>query len=190
MISYLKGNFIGIISGKATIEVDGVGFGVRMPEKDLTKLSKGSQVSLFVHTFVRQDTLELYGFFEKEGLELFELLLGVSGVGPKSALAIVDRGAEQVRQAISKADVGFFTSIPRIGKKNAQRIIVDLKSKIGSLKELELGEESVETQELMEALKTLGFTRKEVLTIIPKIPDNVVVLEEKISFCLRTLGKN
>lgn len=189
MLSYLKGKFIGIVSTKAIINVHGVGYGVYIPENDLVKLTKEKEIELFIHTYVRQDILNLYGFLKKEQLELFELLLSVSGVGPKSALLVIARGVDPVKNAISKADVSFFTTIPRLGKKTAQRIIIDLKSKLGSLKELELGEENGETQEALDALKSLGFSKVEAVKALQKMPEDVTTLEEKISWALRKIGE-
>lgn len=188
MISYLKGKFIESVGDKAIIDVHGVGYGVFVSESDLTKLNKGEKIELFVYTHVREDVLDLYGFLKKEQLELFELLLSVSGVGPKSALLVVGRGVEPVKQAISKADVGFFTTIPRLGKKSAQRIIIDLKSKLGSLRELELGEESGETKEAIDALRALGFSGAEAIKALQRMPQDAGTVEQKISYALKSLG--
>lgn len=188
MISFLSGKFIGTVSTKTIINVRGVGYGVYIPENDLAKLTKEKKIELFIYTHVRQDTLDLYGFLKKEQLELFKLLLSVSGVGPKSALLVVSRGVESIKQAISKADVSFFTTIPRLGKKSAQRIIIDLKSKLGGLKELELGEEGGETQEAIEALKVLGFSKAEAIKALQKMPEDMTSLEQKINWALKGLG--
>jgi len=187
VISYLKGKFIDIVSGKAIIEAGGVGYGVFLAENELGKIKRGEKVELFIYTHVREDLLELYGFLEKKQLELFELLISVSGVGPKSGLLVVGRGVDAVKNAISKADVAFFTTIPRLGKKTAQRIIIDLKSKLGSLKELELGEESGETQEAIEALKALGFSKTEALKALQKMPEDMLSLEQKIGWALKRM---
>lgn len=188
MISYLAGEFIDFVSGKAIIKTAGVGYGVFLSETDLGKLKRGEKVELFIYTHVREDLLDLYGFSDKKQLELFELLISVSGVGPKSALLVVGRGVEPVRSAISKADVSFFTTIPRLGKKTAQRIIIDLKSKLGSLKELELGEETGETQEALDALRALGFSKEEAIKALQKMPEDMLSLERKVSFALKNLG--
>lgn len=188
MLSYLIGKFIDSVSGKVIIEVNGVGYGCFMVESDQSKLVKYRETEVYIYTHVRDDILDLYGFLKKEQLELFEMLLSVSGVGPKSALLVINKGVEPARQAISKADVEFFTTIPRLGKKSAQRIIIDLKSKIGSLKELELRGDSGETREALDALMVLGFSRAEAIKALQKIPEEMITIEQKIGYALKKMG--
>jgi len=188
MLSYLKGKFTDTVSGKAIIKVGNIGYGVYLCQTDLSKISRDKETEFFIYTHVRQDVLELYGFLKKEQLELFELLLSVSGVGPKSALLVIGRGVQGIKNAISKADVSFFTTIPRLGKKTAQRIIIDLKTKIGSLKELDLSEDTGETQEALDALKALGFTKAEATKTLQKMPEDMLSLEQKIAWALKNLG--
>src|SRR3989344_6793479 len=102
--------------------VNGIGYVVYPPNELLSTIKLGETLEVYIHTHVREDSLQLFGFATSRELELFELLLGVSGIGPKTALAIVNRGADQVYQALSGADVTFFTTIPRLGTKNAQKI--------------------------------------------------------------------
>ena len=155
----------------------------------------GKEVELYIYTHVREDVLDLYGFSQKDELELFQLLLNVSGVGPKSALIIIDRGVVAVRQAIVSTDVSFFTSIPRIGKKNAQKIILELKGKLGSLAELDLEDIGGQTQEVIEALQTVGFSKSEALEAVRNLPGDVETIEDKIRYALKQMrvkgkGKN
>ena len=134
------------------------------------------------------DALDLYGFPTEEELFLFKLLLSVSGIGPRTALAVIDRGVSEVRRAVTTSDVDFFTTIPRLGKKNAQKIIIELKSKLGSTKELDLtGDSEGETKQLLEALIGMGFARSEVMEVVRKLDSNKT-LEEKIRQALKHLG--
>ncbi len=118
---------------------------------------------------------------------MFNLLLTVSGVGPKTALAVLDHDVIGIKNAIEKGDVDFFTSVPRLGKKNAQKIIIELRSKLtgvtGNLPE----ESSGETKELTDALTSMGFDRGEIRTIIAKLPDGPV--ETKLRHALKLLGR-
>lgn len=187
MISFLKGKFIGFLSGKAILEAGGIGYGVFLPNELLSKLKLNSQVEVYIYTHIREDLFDLYGFSQKEELELFQLLLNVSGVGPKSALMIIDRGVAAVRGAITAADVSFFTTIPRIGRKNAQKIILELRGKLGSLEDLDLDDTGGETQEIIEALEAVGFTKKEALKAVKRLPGELATIEDKLRYALKQM---
>ncbi len=189
---------IGMLSGKIytqhknpiIIDIKGVGYAVYVPDRLRAKLTLHQKVSLSIHTHVTDDAMTLYGFGNDDELLLFELLLTVSGIGPRTSLAIIDRGAVAIQKAITDSDVDFFTTIPRLGKKNAQKIIIELKSKLGSVKELDLaGESDGETKELLEALQSMGFDRKEVASAIKKLDPTLSTIEQKIRHALKLLGK-
>lgn len=190
MIGGLKGEPIISSDNSIILMVGGVGYQVCIPPSLKEKVRKEKEIFLFIHTHVREDLLELYGFLKKEELYLFKLLLGVSGIGPKTALAIVDQGIENVQKAVVKADISFFTLIPRLGKKNAQKIIIELKPKLGDLEELDLsGEVEGETTQVIEALKSMGFSPKEVYAVLKKSPENIETVEDKIRYALKSLGR-
>src|SRR3989344_9038291 len=128
MISLLKGQLHHKNSDSLTILVGGVGYLVAVTPSTLAKISLEETLELNIYTHVREDALDLYGFTNAEELKMFKSLIGVSGIGPKTALLVIDRGVEQVKLAIIKADENFFTLVPRLGKKNAQKIIIELKS--------------------------------------------------------------
>lgn len=177
------------ITNPLLLMVGGVGYRVAVPGRALKDIHPNHTVTLYTHTYVRDDALDLYGFVTQEELVLFELLLSVSGIGPKTALAIVDRGTVEVRRAIAKADVLFFTMIPRLGKKNAQKIIIELKTKLGSIEELDLTGEGGETKDIMEALESMGFAKKEVLTAIKQVEGRGASMEERLREALKVLSK-
>ena len=135
MIATLRGRVLERGSGRIVIDVGGVGYllaatsaAIRMAVPD------GEEVTLVTHLHVREDALILFGFASTAERDLFELLLGVSGVGPKAALAIVSGYApDQIRRAIATSDHALFTSIPGIGRKTAERVVIDLKDKVGSV---------------------------------------------------------
>lgn len=168
------------------VNVHGVGYGVRVPHRLAFTLQTGDRVVIHTHTYVREDALELFGFTNERDLEMFHLLLTVSGVGPKTALSVMDHEAEEVRRAIEKGDVDFFTSVPRLGKKNAQKIIIELRSKLTGVTG-SLPEEDGETKELSDALVSMGFDRKEIRDVIRKLPEGN--LETKLRQALKVLGK-
>ncbi|TSC66542.1 MAG: hypothetical protein CEO21_149 [Microgenomates group bacterium Gr01-1014_80] len=188
MIGFLSGTVRSKeASGQIIVLVAGVGYEVSVPGRYTDTLKESEALELFIYTHVREDILNLYGFLSRDELTLFKLVLSVSGVGPKTALSIIDRGAESVEQAIIDADTDFFTAIPRLGRRNAQKIIIELKNKLGGLKDLNLGE-SRESAQAIEALRAMGYTNKEALEAIRTVPAEEQTIEQKITFALRRLG--
>lgn len=189
MIGMLTGTIARSGQNPIILDVHGVGYAVSVPARLLPQLTRDSKQIFHVYTHVADDALDLYGFPDQEELLLFKLLLTVSGIGPRTALNIVDQGVESVSKAVASSDVDFFTMIPRLGRKNAQKIIIELKSKLGSTKDLDLSEESGgETKQLLEALLSMGFARGEIIGIIRKV-DQEKTLEQKIRSALKLLGK-
>lgn len=189
MIGFLSGTIHSKFAGQIILLVSGVGYLVTVPSNYLNLVKASQQAELFIYTHVREDTLDLYGFFTQEELELFKLVLTVSGIGPKTALLVTDKGVGKVEGAIKDADTNFFTTVPRLGHKNAQKIIIELKNKLGGLKELDLTSESEENTQAIQALRNLGYTRQEAMQAIQAVPVSEKTLEQKISYALRQLGK-
>jgi len=181
------GKLTGIIETNTTnpliIDIHGVGYLVHVPEKFLTHINIGKQHTLFIHSHIREDAYDLYGFESKQDLIFFELLLTVSGVGPKTALLVIDHGVESVESAVQKGDVEFFTSIPRLGTKNAQKIIIELKGK------LDLTESSGDTKQIIDALSGMGFDKHEIRGALKKLDTKDISIEQKIKHALKLLGK-
>jgi Holliday junction DNA helicase RuvA len=188
MIGFLKG-IPRLYGTELIIDVNGVGYQVAVSTNFLAELAHASIIEVCIYTHVREDILELYGFRTTEEKRLFLLLLGVSGVGPRTALAITERSSQSIITAVQQADSKFFSSIPRVGKKVAQKIIIDLKSKLGSLKELDLGPTSSQEQEIVTALATLGFDEEDVLQILREQDYSAIGLEESIKRIIQKLGK-
>ena len=190
MIGALTGTVLSVSHNTAILMVGGVGYAVSVPERVARALVVGQKYTLLIHTRVDDEHITLYGMPNPEELALFELLLTVSGVGPKTALAIVNRGEAPVRRAVVESDVSFFTSIPRVGTKNAQKIIIELKSKLGSVRELDLADEaSGETKQVLDALLSMGFERREALRVLRMFDENDRTLADKIRHALQLLGK-
>ena len=151
------------------------------------KHNQGEEVTVSTYMAVSENEINLFGFENWEEVDLFKMLISVSGVGPKTAAGILGEAeSEAVVRAIGEADVDFFQKIKGIGKKTAQRIIIDLKSKIGGLGELDLtgDDKKTEPDEVFLSLKQLGFERKEIEKVIAKLPKEIIVIEEKIQWCL------
>jgi holliday junction DNA helicase RuvA len=134
VIASLRGRVVRVAAGSVVLEVGGVGY-LLAATASACRLASGAEeeLRLVTHLHVREDALQLYGFASAGERELFELLLGVSGVGPKAALAIVSGYApDQIRRAVATGDHALFTSIPGIGRRTAERVVIDLKDKVGS----------------------------------------------------------
>jgi Holliday junction DNA helicase RuvA len=189
MIGYLKGTVLEKRGQWVVLDVRDVGYKVRVGQIPVTRYQIPDEVELYIHTVVRQDAIELYGFETMAELDLFELLITVSGVGPKIALGIVgSQKVAAVERAVREADVAFFGRVPGVGKKGAQRIIVDLKSKIGSLRELDLGDDGEGEDDVTAALLQFGFRREDIRKVLNSM-DSEMSEAQKIKEGLRKLGR-
>jgi Holliday junction DNA helicase RuvA len=173
------------------VDVNGVGYRVLVPANVLGQINGvGETIKLFIHTHVREDLLELYGFTEPQDLKLFEYLISVSGIGCKTALGIFSVGQRrEIIQAISSNDLNFFTSVPRLGKKNAQKIIIELKNRVGGGEDLDLSQGTQETDDVIIALKSLGYTKEEAKQALQNNKESNLTTSEKIKQALKYLGK-
>ena len=152
---------------------------------DLVSKIKQEEVFLWVHTHVREDAIDLYGFTNRENLEFFEMLLGVSGIGPRSALAILGVATiETLRKAIGTGDVSYLTKISGIGKKTAEKIVIELRDKIGEEKS---GSSLQGELDALEALKSLGYSQNEARDALKKVSSEVNT-NAKIKEALKILG--
>lgn len=188
MIGFLSGTIHTKNTDSVILLVQGVGYLVSVPPSTLSHMQLNQPAELFIYTNVKDDAIDLYGFKSQQELTLFKLVLSVSGIGPKTAILVIDRGAQNLQEAIVKADTDFFLTIPRMGVKNAQRIIIELKNKLGGLTDLDLTSSSSEMAEITEALQSMGYSKQEALKAIKEIPDNLS-LEQKITFALKQIGK-
>lgn len=188
---------IGFLSGVPQVTRDsviiltcGVGYEVTVGDATRVALQSAPTAELFIHTHVKEDVLELYGFQTSDERSLFRLLLHVSGVGPKTAISIASQGADAVVVAVQQADVAFFTAVPRVGKKLAQKIIIELKSKLGSMTELQLDTPQGIEQDAVAALTALGFDEQTVLRELHKVPDReeITTAESLIKVLLKQLN--
>jgi len=183
MIARLTGIIESNTRSPLIVDVHDVGYLVHVPERFLASMKVNKSLTLYIHSHIREDAFDLYGFENQKDLSFFELLLTVSGVGPKTALLVIDRGVSAVETSVRKGDVAFFTSIPRLGTKNAQKIIIELKGK------LDLTESSGDTKQLTDALSGMGFDRQEIREAIKHLDAKDVSVEQKIRHALKLLAK-
>ncbi len=193
MIASLHGKIETLTADSAVINVGGVGFRVYMPTSALASIgTPGTEVKVFTHTHVREDAITLYGFPTAEELWLFEILLGVSGLGPKLSLAMLSTlTPDQITTAIATGSADMLDMIPGIGKKVAGRIILELKEKIGAGWAVS-GEAQVskENADVLGALTALGYSAAEAVKAVASLPaDPKLKLEDKVKQALQYLGK-
>ena len=192
MIASLNGKLESIDGESAVIEVGGVGFRVYMPSSALTSIGKpGDTVKVYTHMHVREDNITLYGFPTDEELWLFEILLGVSGLGPRLSLAMLSAlTPDQIRMAIATGSSDMLNMIPGVGKKVASRIVLELKEKIGAGWAITTGEPvPQENTDVLTALTSLGYSAGEAVKAVATLPgDSNLNLEEKIKLALQYFG--
>ena len=191
MIGSVRGKVILKDGNYLIVEASGVGYRILVSSKVFLKTKPEETAMFYTYTHVREDEISLFGFTEAEDLKLFENLIGVSGIGPKTAMSIFSvLTRQEVINAVMKGDTGSFSGIPRLGTKNAQKIIIELKNKLGEGGSLDLNAVIGEADnEVIEALIGFGFTRREVGEALRKIDQNVSTSEERIKFALKYLGK-
>lgn len=187
MIGYLRGN-PRVIGKQLIIDVNGVGYAVQVGPSVFAQLVNQQHVELCIYTHLRENSLELFGFLSASDQSLFEYLLDVSGVGPKTAIQIADRGGSAITQAVQNADIGFFTQIPRVGKKMAQKIIIELKSKLGSLKDLDLKPESQQYSDVVQALENLGYATSDIQSALQYVDVESVNLQTAIKMTIKQIS--
>jgi Holliday junction DNA helicase RuvA len=190
MIGSLHGKLQARTDDTILLNVGGVGFRVRVSANTAAGLGAvGSETQVFTHLRVREDELSLYGFASEDELRLFETLMTVSGVGPKVALNVLSSApAETVRMAIAQGNVDALTAVPGIGKKTAQRIVLELKGKIDLSGLGEVGELSPLDEDVMNALINLGYSAAEATRAARSVPSSAKTVEERVRIALQYLG--
>ncbi len=192
MIASLEGRLEAIDAEGAVVNVGGVGFRVAMPTTVLSALGNpGDSVKVYTHLHVREDNIALYGFATAAELWMFETLLGVSGLGPRLALAMLSTlSPEQITTAIATGSADMLDMIPGIGKKVASRIILELREKIGAGWAIATTAGAApENADVLAALTSLGYSAAEAVKAVANLPaDNKLGLEERVKLALQYLG--
>lgn len=189
MIALLTGTLINIsLNGEVVIDVNGVGYKANMPEKETVSFKAGDFVSLHISTHVREDAITLFGFTEPSTRDLFEKLVSVSGIGGKMGLAMISALSPQgIVDALGSNDVDMLCRVPGIGKKTAQRMIVELSNVKGIADIFEPSTINLVTRDVSEALEELGYRREEISKVIHELDPNLSV-DVMIKECLKQLA--
>jgi len=200
MIGKLTGRYAGEAGdGSILIDVGGVGYVVRVAQPPLVSSLpiEGAPISFYIHTAVREDAIDLYGFPSRDALSFFKTLMSVSGIGPKTALGIMSGGdIPSLRQAIARGDVTSLVKLYSIGKKNAERLVVELKDKILlSVRDngtAFVGETTTidDTSEILDALEALGYSASECRRAVLAIPASAITLQDRIAYTLKEMGNS
>jgi holliday junction DNA helicase RuvA len=185
MIAFLKGQIIKQEDKFVILDVNGVGYKVYCNTNGSkfleSSLSEDDKTSFFIHTVVREDALELFGFSDELSLKLFEKLINISGIGPRSALAIVHVGTiESLTEAINKGDLGYLTAVSGIGKKTAEKIVLELRGQVSDLIM------SDSNNEVVQALKAMGYSERDAQMSAKNAVGNTV--NEKIKSALKNFS--
>lgn len=194
MIGYLSGKIKFLSENDCILDVNGVGYKISVDAATRQDLKIGEPAEFFIHTAVREDAINLFGFKNQATFELFENLLTVNGVGAKSALGIVSKiSAADFSSAVARQDLNSLTKLPGVGKKSAQRILLELKDKIkisaensGEFQPAEIPSSSFD--EATDALSALGYTSAEISAVFKKVPKNSTT-EQIIKFALKELNR-
>ena len=193
MIGYLSGKVKFLFEDSCILDVHGVGYRVFVDAQTRQGLTLDASAEFFIYTAVREDAITLYGMKERATFELFELLLTASGIGAKSALAIVSKiSNEEFARAVSAQDIKTLTRLPGVGKKSAERILLELKDKVKPLADGTTSQvaqiQSESQDEAAEALEALGYTASEIANVFKAAPPNATV-EQLVKFALKELNR-
>lgn len=190
MIAHLRGKIEEKFGNFLTIDVNGVGYEIAVPTPDFEAVNLGEEKKFYTYHAVRENAEDLYGFSSLAAKKIFELLISVQGIGPKAAIAILSLAeAEEVRNAIANADTAFISKASGVGKKSAERVIVDLRDKVGIPSHYGATEAKFTTavaanDEALDALIALGFPLKEATAALEKVDLNLSV-EERVRLALK-----
>ena len=201
MIAFVRGTAVDMTENSVIVEAGGIGYEIYMTGTDLSQIHMGEEVKIHTYFNVREDAMQLYGFRSKDDLQMFKLILGVNGVGPKAAVGVLAGiTADELRFAILSDDVKTLSKAPGIGKKTAQKLILELKDKMKLEDAFELklaheqekavaglGEISDGRQEAVEALVALGYSSTDALRAVRKVTD---VAPDDVEGLLRAALKN
>ena len=191
MIASLRGQVTAVGEDAIVVEVGGVGYSVHVPTSVRNEVMHiGQPIVLHTHLIVRENLLALYGFFTAEEEELFSTLLGVSGIGPRTAMAVLTTfSPETLRGAIAQGDASALTRIPGIGRKTAERLMLDLRDRIDVTSSVLPGAPIDQAEvDVINALTALGYSLAEARGAVDSIPEDTQSLDQRILAALRYLG--
>ena len=193
MIARLRGSIERLSPGEAIVDAGGVGYAVSLPIDVWETLPENAEQTLWIYTYVREDRFDLYGFHDIPSRTLFVQLIGQSGIGPKTALELCAVPRALLLQAIDQQDAGILTNVKGVGKKTAEKLLVELKSVCEKHPEIfqqadgtSIATESVD-QDAISALSSLGYDTPTILQVLKDLPADLGTTEERVTAALRSL---
>lgn len=191
MIAKIEGQISYIGNRFLIVDVSGVGYKVFTTDEALSLSRNGESIKLWVHTAVRENSIDLYGFLDIEELSFFELLLDVSGIGPKSALSTLSVApVSTLRKAIASGDTTYLNKVSGIGRKTAEKIIIELKDKLKEYEgDIATSQVMQEERDILEALRTLGYSQDEAREAIKRIPADMTEMNNRLKEALKIIGR-
>ena len=192
MIARIEGIIVYITDKFLIVDVSGVGYKISVTTETINSSALGEHSSFWIHTAVRENSIDLYGFKTTNEMSFFELLLEVSGIGPRSALSILAVASiDTLKRAIATGDTSYLNKVSGIGKKTAEKIIIELRDKLKDYKnEDDTPEILREESDILEALKSLGYSQNEARNAIKQVPSAIIGTNARIKEALKMLGKN
>ncbi|MBU2566369.1 Holliday junction branch migration protein RuvA [Patescibacteria group bacterium] len=185
MIGMLRGEVIDKTASFFILDVRGVGYLVKAHFGLLADLALGDEPSIYIHEHIREDQQDLYGFATRDELEVFEILISINGIGPKAGLAICGSATtSELRAHVTKGDAAWFATLPGIGNKTAQKIILELKGQL-----VEVEKDSKEDIELIEALKSLGYKTAQAREAAKSVSPDTSDASDRVREALKYLSK-
>jgi len=190
MIAHLKGKILKIEPRQVILQANNIGYLVTLSENETGKLNDNEELEVFTYTHVREDALDLFGFLQYSELKFFKQLIAISGVGPKTAQDIVGLPLGKLKTSILQEDPTFISSVPKVGKKIAHRIILEMKNKIDpdDIEDLNRVHGTVNTdlnQEVVDALEKLGYNNKQIQKTLSALPKEITDPEQIIKYFLQ-----
>lgn len=189
MISFLRGKILNKGQSYIIILVQDIGYKVFVNSKMYSEVDINKEIEVYIHQHVREDALDLYGFNLLEDLEMFELLLSISGVGPKSALAVLAiASVGEIKESIAHGDSDLLIKVSGIGKKTAERVVLELHEKVGALNISSDSGLSINSDEI-DALVALGYSLMQARDALKQVDSDIKDSGERIKLALKQLGK-
>jgi len=190
MIGHIEGRVIFKGERHVVVDASGIGYKVFLPLSALKASTVGNAASFWTHLHVREDTTDLFGFLYPSELEFFEMLIGISGIGPRSALGVMALApVDTIKKAIAVGDTSYLTKVSGIGRKTAEKIVLELKEKMGFGRVSYDGAELQHDADILDALVALGYSSTQARDALGHIPASIQGRETRLKEALKLLGK-